>query len=344
MQAITSLKSDIIFLSDLRLLDSTSGVGGSLRFLNSLRDNKNRCYEAEFNSNSNKRGVAILFASSLKVEKINILKDQTENIIAIHCKINGFEIMLCSIYGPNNIDRGFFRTLSQFLNTIPNVPKILGGDWNTVIDTSPVEDNIDIHNMVRIPNFTNCNLLNDMCEQFGLADPYRSLYPNKVDFSYSPFGLVRKNRSRLDFFVISSDMLNYVTDCTISPSKLNSLFDHKHITLTLNTIKTPNLTPKIKNCFLDHPFVKICVALSALQVYRYAIDPLMHPGTVLALDHSCNSIKVRLASLLNIEKEIGMEKNRDFNTMSKAALLTEIDLIFDDCPNSNNIAFFDKNL
>jgi exonuclease III len=123
-----------------------------MRFTNSLRDNKNKSYEAIFNSNSNRRGVAILFGTNLKFEKLNVYADQAENIIAVHCKINDYELMLCSIYGPNNTDRSFFRNLTQFLNTVPNIPMILGGDWNTVFDTSTVGDNIDILNMQRIPN------------------------------------------------------------------------------------------------------------------------------------------------------------------------------------------------
>jgi hypothetical protein len=33
-----------------------------------------------------------------------------------------------------------------------------------------------------------------------LVDPFRIRYPDAADFTYAPFGLLRKTRSRLDFF------------------------------------------------------------------------------------------------------------------------------------------------
>jgi hypothetical protein len=45
----------------------------------------------------------------------------------------------------------------------------------------------------RIPGYIPLNSLG--------IDPFRALYPNKRDYTYSPFGDTRLNRSRLDFFV-----------------------------------------------------------------------------------------------------------------------------------------------
>ena len=64
--AIKSLNTDIIFLSDTRLV-STKGVSGTKRLKDSMRDAKGKKYDVFTNSKSNSRGVAILIDTAMGI-------------------------------------------------------------------------------------------------------------------------------------------------------------------------------------------------------------------------------------------------------------------------------------
>jgi exonuclease III len=182
--AILSLKSDIIFLSDIRLGENKVSIS-TFRLSKAFQNAKYGYYELISNSTMNKRGTAILISSKLNFELIDTVKDQNENYICIHCKINGEEVVLGAIYGPNTTDRVFYGTLENYLERKRGVPIILGGDWNTTWDNSNPDQNIDIINMVNAPNQANGKLLKQMATNLNLCDPFRALYPDKLEFSYT---------------------------------------------------------------------------------------------------------------------------------------------------------------
>lgn len=189
-------RKDIIFLSDIRLSAGAGSKNGIVRFKNFLYNNCNHKYECYSNSGMNKRGTAILVACDINFELISEHRDQEENIMLIHRKLNSKEFVLASVYAPNGTCRNFYRNLNAFLYVYPTLPVIRGGDWNTVLDPNIVSSNIDIEGLHNIPNSTNHGLLTDLCENFSLIDPFRALYPTKRDFSYVPFGNNRRNKSR----------------------------------------------------------------------------------------------------------------------------------------------------
>ena len=119
----------------------------------------------------------------------------------------------------------------------------MGGDWNTVWDRNPIATNIDTFHMANIPNAKNSELLENMASEFGLFDPYRVMYPSKCSFTYSPYGKVRLNRSRLDFFVVSSNVLDDLAHCECSFAVTVKLFDHKSVTMVLGNPKLMHKPP-----------------------------------------------------------------------------------------------------
>jgi exonuclease III len=100
----------------------------SLKVTSQLNKSRLRNHIFIYNSSSNRRGVAMLINKSLNPEIINTFKDQQENILLIHAKINGSDIALGSVYGPNSTDRQFYRDLDNFINNHPGMPVLLGGD------------------------------------------------------------------------------------------------------------------------------------------------------------------------------------------------------------------------
>jgi len=145
----------------------------------------------------------------------------------------------------------------------------MGGDWNTTWDNRPVQVNIDTFHMANPPNSQNSNFLKNMCENFDLCEPFRLLYPNKKDFTYQPFGMVRLNRSRIDFFCISNSLTNFLEEATISTSVLCSLFDHKNIRLSFGAGPLPEKTKILTNRFLDSPILKAVVRVSAYRCHIF---------------------------------------------------------------------------
>ena len=99
------------------------------------------------------------------------------------------------------------------------------GDLNSTHCTTPANlGNIDCLNMINIPNPVHCSHLNSWIESNFAYDLYRLINPSKKDFSYVPFGVGNKNRSRIDHCFISPGLINLFNFCEYSESK-SSLFD-----------------------------------------------------------------------------------------------------------------------
>jgi hypothetical protein len=141
--------------------------------------------------------------------------------------INSKDLIIGAVYGPNDYDPNFFRELNDAILNLGNVPVILGGDFNCTYSADPVNVNIDCHGMVSLPNHRHSMLLAELCENVSLCDPFRFKFPSVKKFSYKPFGVLRKNRSRIDFFLISNNITVGNFDCTIGDSTLSTAFDHK---------------------------------------------------------------------------------------------------------------------
>ncbi len=122
--AITSVRSSIILLSDLRLCANQTQIEKIRKmFLTS----SNKSYQFFYNSEKNSRGVGILIDSSLSFSIIDSYKDTNQNILGLNIKINGTELFIASIYGPNDNEKCFFDDLSNVLSLNRNLPVILGG-------------------------------------------------------------------------------------------------------------------------------------------------------------------------------------------------------------------------
>jgi hypothetical protein len=163
--------------------------------------------------------------------------------------------------------------LSLFISKLKGegepVRVIIGGDWNTVIDSSPVAENQDLHLMKTFPNHSQHVKLLAFMKKFDLIDPYHICYPDGAEFSYAPFGTLRSNRSRLDFFLVSRPVLPTVLESKIVLGKLCKLFDHSSISLLLGDNKKSRSrdTPKIiRNSMLKKECFRTSVHLESKMV------------------------------------------------------------------------------
>ena len=102
----------------------------------------------------------MLADSKLQLAPIRTYCDPAEeNFLFIRAKINGSEVLLGSIYGPNNTVHDFYRHIQGIIQENSDCKIIVRGDWNTVWDRNKKNININNFNMQSIPNKINCDLL-----------------------------------------------------------------------------------------------------------------------------------------------------------------------------------------
>jgi exonuclease III len=274
--AIKNLNKDIVMLSDTRLR-SKDGVDIKNRLKTKLISGPGRKYDMWENSESNKRGVAVLLARDCGFVVEDALEDIDQNIVVLKIRYSNRKYIVGAIYGPNNSCVTFYNNLSAFLSEMCKdepvpVKIILGGDWNTVVDLNNPMDNLDLLNMVNIPNASNRTRLHVLMEKHCLIDPFRQMYPDKREYSYYPFGMFRPNRSRLDFFLISGSLLGEVANTSISKGKECKLFDHCSVSLNFGKERAEKQrkNTNIKNSVLKNLSwqlsVKLCAIITLLKI------------------------------------------------------------------------------
>jgi exonuclease III len=182
LYGITKLKTDIIFLSDIRLC-SRNLVSCKDDVQHIFRNNPYGSYDCWFNSTSNKRGVGILIKRSFNVTALRTKADPEENYLLLEVAMSGNNLILGSVYGPNTQNIQFFNRLREDIESFNCNNVVLGGDWNCTYNTGNIESNIDCLNMTRPPNRAHSLAVNELCEALSLTDPYRVLHPNKKEFS-----------------------------------------------------------------------------------------------------------------------------------------------------------------
>jgi exonuclease III len=279
IEAITDIRADIIFLSDLRM-GNKNLTSAKNDISNMFLINSSNSYNLIANSTQNKRGVGILLSRNLNYTVLETGADPGENFLILKISLGEQQIILVSVYGPNNHDPVFFQSLFRALKNMGDIPIVMGGDFNTTFSSEKIENNIDCCNMVDLPNFRHSVYVNEFCEALNLTDPYRVLYPVKREYSYKPFGNTRKNRSRIDFFLVSNSLLDREFECSINKYTLGTFFDHKPIFLKFkakNKNKKRKTHLKINEAILRDPDIDIVLWFTVFETYLHylRVDPAL---------------------------------------------------------------------
>jgi hypothetical protein len=175
------------------------------------------------------------------------------------------------VYGPNTNDKTFYNSLSSYIDTLGDVPVVIGGDWNATYSQAQSCNNLDVINMVSPPSIIRSGWLADVCEAHNLLDPYRAFHPTRREFSFFPHG-ARKNRSRIDFFLISEALLNSCRSCEISPWLSISNFDHKSVNLDF-TREKKSTKLYINRTIISNPRTDDVVLGAFADTYLAHADP-----------------------------------------------------------------------
>ena len=178
------------------------------------------------------RGVCLMVNpnSFFQVESVEI--DQEGRFIV--AKLDE-DLSIVNIYAPTDYRRqpAFIRTLSQLLMSKTNLSKvIIAGDWNTGLSK------LDKSGGLPWKETNYRNALVNLMKELNLTDIYRAIHPSTRTYTYESKSL--RLKSRIDFFLVSKQFINYVikaeTRTSIAP-------DHKAIFISL----------KIENHFARGP-------------------------------------------------------------------------------------------
>ena len=149
---------------------------------------------------SDSRGVAVLFARNLDYKILEIEKDDSGNLLFVRLRLGDLEFHLCVIYGPNSDSPDFYVNLKDRLMLKENIPLILCGDWNMVMDYK-----LDTRGYLKENNIRARREVQNMMESLELVDTWRSENNHLKKFTWVS-GKRPVKMARLDFFLVTPDI------------------------------------------------------------------------------------------------------------------------------------------
>lgn len=219
---LSKLKADICFLQETHITQHESQQLQLGQY--------NKIYSATYNSKQ--RGVSILVNNNLLFTQQSITNDPDGRFLIMNVSINNTPFTLVNVYGPNNDDPLFFHTLFATLQDKANI--LLAGDFNTVINPSLDRSNPTVNTR----HTHSSDTIKQYMQSYGLSDSWRMNNPTKLEYTYtSPH---HHSSSRLDFFLISNSLTQYITENKIYPIIIS---DHAPVSITISNQNTTNKAP-----------------------------------------------------------------------------------------------------
>jgi len=214
---------------------------------------------------SNSRGVAILFSNELGVKIHGTCKDEGGNYIVLDVEIDDLRITLVNVYGPNEDLPDFYKKLGKCMNSLDNATIIACGDWNMVLNQE-----MDTKNYLRENNVKAKRVVMEMCETMELSDPWRSLHESRKRYTWRQYNPVKM--ARLDFFLVTNDILNNVLACDILPSYKS---DHSAIVLDImlsDSQRGKGYWKFNKSLLYEVEYIKLVQNCIQENIRRYALE------------------------------------------------------------------------
>ena len=174
---------------------------------------------------SNSRGVCILTknVSQFNIEKI--YQDDGGRVIILDAQLENQKVTLINVYGPNVDDARFFYNILHELANFECESIIWGGDFNCVFDV-----NKDKKGGRQTTHSNSVNCINEIKDEYNLVDIWRLKNPELSMYTWHSKNVF----CRLDFFLISCDLVAQVDKCEISPGFKT---DHSAIYISVTPVK-----------------------------------------------------------------------------------------------------------
>ena len=178
--------------------------------------------------NSNSKGTAILITQSFACEVKTTYADSTGRFLLIEIKRNDKNLVICNVYAPNKDYPNFFDTVFTEVSNSFNANLILGGDWNLVLnDLLDKDGGPPYSNQKSKERLKSYIYFFNLTDIFCITNPIRKVYTR---FQSQPY-----TATRIDSFLISNNLVNYVNSTKINQSIRS---DHKIVLLIINVNAT----------------------------------------------------------------------------------------------------------
>lgn len=137
-------------------------------------------------------------------------------------EIHNTSLTLVNIYAPNIDNPIFFQKVFSLIPDISQTHLIIGGDFNTVLDTY-----LDRSSTKRLPRNASSEFLNMFINNTNILDIWRAMNPTGRDYSfYSP---VHNSYSRIDYFLVDAKLIPHTLN-----AKYHSIVISDHSPLTFS--------------------------------------------------------------------------------------------------------------
>ena len=167
------------------------------------------------------RGVSILFRKQLDIEVHNYLSDDDGRYLMLYCTLAGHKFLIANVYVPNSDDVEFARKLVKDLQRFTPEYYIIGGDFNFVMNTQ-----VDKIGSAKNTHIKIAECIKSFMASEELNDIWRTCNQDKIEFTWHRTR--PKAFSRLDFFLTSDSLNQFVNNCDI---KLGFKMDHAIVEL-----------------------------------------------------------------------------------------------------------------
>ena len=143
-------------------------------------------------------------------------------------KLDNQHLVLVNIYAPNDTSQQikFFQELNKTLTNYADNNLIIGGDFNCALtpkDRKSVKQATNKHMVIKE--------IGNLCSHVDLTDIWRQLNPQTSSFTWHDKAF--KTQSRLDFFLITPDLVNTAKECNIMHTPFS---DHSSIILNMQSL------------------------------------------------------------------------------------------------------------
>ena len=134
---------------------------------------------------------------------------------------------MVNLYGPNTDKPTFFNHISNCIDDIDNDENIICGDFNCVLNPK-----LDYYNYKTVNNPKAREKILEILNTKYLVDPFREKFPTHKKYTWKKRNPCKQ--ARLDFFLVSESLMQYVQNVNIDSSYRS---DHCIITLLFNLTK-----------------------------------------------------------------------------------------------------------
>ena len=175
---------------------------------------------------SNSKGVAIFISSKLNAKTLEYHVDSEGRYVILNIEVDDVKFTVSTLYAPNVDNPTFFNSYFEELYRVALDYIIIGGDYNLVLDT-------ELDSAYRKGNNSKAQqIVKNTMEEQNLVDAWRLLHEKEKQ--YTLFKRKPKSMARLDFYLISDGLGQYVSRCDIEPAEFS---DHNAVYLKVEMAK-----------------------------------------------------------------------------------------------------------